>query len=463
MWKGLPKFLLFSGEKMVSQHFAQQQKQIHRLILSPQMQQALNLLQLPIQELSSLICEELTLNPLLEFPDGEEEIDIFPEMERDSRLTYSQREEEDLKSFIENTISYEYTLQDSLNKQAHESFNDPQMVAWAAVLIGYLDDDGFLGTDLIEISLLENIPLQKLEETLREIQTFEPLGVGARSCQEALLIQLRAFGKENSLAYRIIDTSFDDMLHNRIPLIAKKNHTNAQEIHAVILREIAPLDLHPGSHLSAKKSHFLTPDVTILFHDERFSIEINEGRLSSLRFNPTYLHMLEDETLPEETKEYIKEKITSSKWLLRNLHERNHTLYRITEEIIQFQRLFLTDPKGQLTPLTMKEIAEKLELHESTIARAVSKKILCCPRGIFPLRSFFTNAYVTEAGENISANTVKECVQQIIAHEDKRAPFSDEVISQMIKEKGIDCARRTVAKYRQELHIGNASMRKSHA
>ncbi|MCP5470337.1 MAG: RNA polymerase factor sigma-54 [Chlamydiales bacterium] len=441
---------------------AQQAKQLQRLILSPQMQQALHLLQLPVQELSTLINEELSLNPLLEYPD-EELVEILPEIERDSRSS-SVREDEDLRAFIENTVAYEESLIDWLNQQAKESFDNPKN---AYTLIGYLDHNGFLSTPLEEISLLEEIPLEELEELLKEIQTFDPVGVGARSCQEALLIQLRALGKSESLAYRIIDTNFDDMLHNRIPAIAKKLKAKTQEIHQTILDEIAPLDLRPGANRPEghyrERSQHLTPDVTILHHDGKFTIEINEGKLPHLRFKSSYIDMLHKEGLSAEEKEYIEEKIASGKWLLRNLHERNHTLYRIAEEIIYYQKSFLVEPQGKLTPLTMKELAEKLELHESTIARAVSNKVLSCPRGILPLRSFFTNAYTNESGETISANTVKECLQEIIDAEDKHAPLSDDVISKIIKEKGISCARRTVAKYRQELNIGNTSQRKLHS
>ncbi len=172
--------------------------------------------------------------------------------------------------------------------------------------------------------------------------------------------------------------------------------------------------------------------------------------------------MLQDGTLPTETRHYIQEKIASGKWLLRNLHERHQTLFRIAQQLVYNQSAFFSSPKGNLTPLTMKEIAEKLELHESTVARAVANKYVSCVRGILPLRSFFTHAYITESGENISAQTVKELLIKILKEEDRNSPLSDETISAMIKEEGIHCARRTVAKYRQELGIGNTTQRRIH-
>ena len=172
--------------------------------------------------------------------------------------------------------------------------------------------------------------------------------------------------------------------------------------------------------------------------------------------------MLQEQTLPEETRRYIQEKLSSGKWLLRNLHERHRTLYRIAEQLIEIQKDFFSHSQGKLVPITMKEIADRLDLHESTIARAVANKYLYCVRGLLPLRFFFTHAYTTERGENISAKTVKDLLKRLLDQEDKHNPLSDETLSSLIKEKGIPCARRTVAKYRQELGIGNTVQRKIH-
>jgi RNA polymerase sigma-54 factor len=451
----------------------QNAKQIQRLILSPQMQQALHLLQLPVLELEGVIEEELAQNPLLEFSESEEsfndeEFEILRSIEEELRPPSFQgkREEEDLKSFIENTIAYENSLFDHLMIQAYETFDDPEERRIAEVIIGNLDHDGLLSTPLEEIAAIAGKDCNILLPILREIQTFEPLGVGAQNLKESLLIQLKGLGKEKSLAYRIIQNHFDEVMHNKIPVIAKSLNRSAKEIRDVIIHEIAHLDLHPGTNKAEghykQIVHHLTPDLTIAISEGKFSIEINDETIPSLRLNRDYLHMLQDNALPEETRSYIQEKIASGKWLLRNLHERHQTLYRIAQQLIQNQTTFFSSPKGSLVPLTMKEIAEKLELHESTVARAVANKYICCPRGILPLRSFFTHAYTTESGENISAHTVKELLIQILEKEDKGVPLSDEAISVMIKEKGIPCARRTVAKYRQELGIGNTTQRRIH-
>jgi len=451
----------------------QNAKQIQRLILSPQMQQALHLLQLPILELGSIIDEELVQNPLLELSDHEdslnhEEFEILRSLEAELRTPalQSKREEDDLKTFIENTVAYENSLFDHLMHQAQETFSNQEERHIAEVIIGLLDHDGILKTPLEEIADLAEVHIDQILMVLKEIQTFDPLGVGAQSLREALLLQLKGLGKEKSLAFRIIEHHYDDVMHNRIPAIAKSLSHSIHEIREAISKEIAHLDLHPGAGQS--EGHYkqviqhLTPDLTITYADDKFSIEINDERIPSLRLNPGYLQMLQDHGLPEETRSYIQDKIASGKWLLRNLHERHQTLYRIAQQLIQHQSAFFSAPKGQLVPLTMKEIAEKLELHESTVARAVSNKYVYCPRGMMPLRSFFTHAYTTDNGENVSSQTVKELLIQILAEEDKKTPLSDETISAMIKEKGIPCARRTVAKYRQELGVGNTTQRRIH-
>ncbi|MCC5832159.1 MAG: RNA polymerase factor sigma-54 [Chlamydiales bacterium] len=441
---------------------SQNVKQIQRLILSPQMQQALHLLQLPILELNTMVEEELMHNPLLER--SEEEQSSVELKER--RAKGSERQSDDLRSFIENTVAYEESLYDHLMNQARETFKGLAEREIAQWVIGNLDADGLLTSSLEEIAALGGFTIEELEPILKEIQTFDPAGVGARSRQEALLIQLHSLGKNDSLAFRIVEKHFDDVIHNRIPAIAKALCASAKEIRTTIAKEISRLDLHPGTNQSS--GHYrqviqnITPDLNILYSEGRFAIEINDENLPSIRLNHAYLDMLNDSSLPDETRSYIQEKIASGKWLMRNLHERNQTLYRIAEELIRSQTAFLADPKGELNPMTMKEVAEKLDLHESTIARAVVHKYVSCPRGIFPLRSFFTHAYITDGGENISSQTVKGLLREIIGGENKKRPLSDEAISSMIKERGIPCARRTIAKYRQELNIGNTAQRRIH-
>lgn len=438
-------------------------KQMQRLILSPQMQQALNLLQMPVMELASLITEEMTQNPLLEWNE-EGPPPFVEEVGGKLRVQQSQREDDDFKTFIENTIPYESSLYEVLMAQAKEAFPNPADLQLAHWVIGSLDESGFLTTSLEEIALLARALPQQLVPILSLIQEFEPCGVGARSLQESLLIQLKHQGKVQSLAYRIVEQGFEHMLKNQMAALSKLLQCSPKEIHQIIADEIARLDFHPGKHLPA--GHYremrqeIIPDILIHFINNHLEIEINKSPLPTMRISSHYLDLLYDPQTSLEVKRYLQERFQSSKWLMRNLQERQHTLYRIAEQLIAIQEAYFKEPQGALSPLTMKEVADRLALHESTVTRAVSHKYISCPRGLFLLRDLFTHAYTTTSGESISSNSVKGFLREIIAREEKRAPLSDEAISEMIKQKGVPCARRTVAKYRQELGIGNAAQRK---
>lgn len=439
-----------------------QTKQMLRLIVSPQMQKALSLLQLPVMELEAAIIAELEENPVLEYSEAEkkmEESELFSTVD-EKYYGKKRREENDLQSFVENTIAIEQSLYERLMHQATEKFAEREKQRIAELVIGNLDENGFLQVTLDEIAALEGLKMDQLEEILEEVKQFDPPGVGARDVKESLLLQLKRQGKEKGLAYKIVESSFEEMQANRLPLLAKKNDTTPEVIGKVIEEEIATLVLHPGKNFSrghySDFSQAVTPDVIVKQDD--LSIEINERSLPPVRFNAHYLSLLATDSLPHETREYIEEKVASGKWLMRNLCERNKTLYKIAVLIVERQRDFFYH--GNLVSLTMREIAEKLDLHESTIARAVANKYLSCERGLFSLRSFFTHSYVTTNGSELSAHAVKELLQKIIEEENPSAPYSDEELSQLLKSRGVPCARRTVAKYRSELGIGSKSERK---
>lgn len=476
-------------------------KQFQRLIMSPQMQQAIHLLQMPIQDLSTVIEAELEQNPVLENeddnpqidPDGEsletdiaepsqnEEFRAEQELQFDehdfevikrlddefrdyisdnSHTPSNNRDEEKLQLFLESSIRMSESLFEHLMHQARESFSTDEQLAMAESIIGNLDRSGFLHMPLAEIAALYHYEIADLRETLAAIQQFDPTGVGATSLQESLLLQLTALGKSHSLAYQIISQHYMDLLHNRIPAIQKSFKVSAEEINQAVTCDISRLDLHPGASYTRFDAISLVPDVTIIQEDEHLRVAVNNDSLPPLRINQSYMRMLYDETLNAETRDFIKNKMMSAKWLLRNLYQRNETIERIAESLAKRQANFFMEPSGSLVPLTMKTIAEELSLHESTIARAVSNKYLDSPRGIFPLRFFFTNAYTSEEGSDISSKTVRSLLKELIDGEDKAKPLSDEALSTAIKARGIPCARRTIAKYRRELNLGNTQQRR---
>lgn len=476
-------------------------KQTQRLIMSPQMQQAIRLLQMPVLELSAMIEEELQLNPVIECnADQDEEVksleddqaeisdnkDQPPEKElsfdesdfeimkkldeefRDhfqesgSFLYHRSADEEKLKAFQEQSFCAETSLFEFLMKQARETFCSPEELEMAEALIGNFDENGFLKTPLQEVAILNHFSIQKLTDLLKQIQTFEPSGVGALNLQESLLLQLQAQNKQNTLAYKILESHYDDFIHNRIPVLVRKLKCSADEITQALKKDITHLDLHPGFGHFKHFVQYITPDATIDSFDGTLTVQINEDFLPPLRINKLYLRMLKEDSLPSETRAFILQKLAAAKWLLHNVHQRNETLLRIVELLAKVQKEYFLQPNGTLIPMTMKNVAEQLSLHESTIARAVANKYLHSPRGILPLRSFFTHALTSQSGD-ISSNTIKRVLLELIQSENKQAPLSDSILSKLLNERGIHCARRTIAKYRAELNLGNAQQRKKYS
>lgn len=479
------------GPKLDTQ---QKQGMSQRLMMSAHMQQALHLLQLPLMEMEPFIEEQVANNPILEITndaeegeesnDQEEEKDfsieqeikidegdftVLRQLEEDFREHFEESgsapikrnaDEEKFKTYLESSICAETSLYDHLIHEVHENFEDPQQIKIAELLMGYIDEYGFLKTPLEEIATLEQLDLPILKEILLIIQTFEPYGIGASSTQETLLIQLKCLKKENTLAYQIVKDHYDALLHHRLNLIQKEMGNTLQEIQQAIEQDIAKLDLHPGTHYSPNKTQTIVPDVIIREDNNELIVDVNRDYAPSLRLNHKYFRMLEDPTISLETKQYIKRRILSARWLVRNIQQRYSTIERIAMSLTRRQKEYFSEPTGKLVPLTMKALAEELEVHESTIARTVSNKYIDTPRGILPLRAFFTTEYKASDGAQLSSKTIQEAIEDLINKENKRHPFSDEKISNILQEQGIPCARRTVAKHRALLNIGNTQQRR---
>lgn len=484
----------------------QQQKQglNQRLIMSAHMQQAIKLLQIPILELEPFIEEQVAQNPLLELVDdnvtaqddrkkklesletaddekdpsadnelsiNENDFDILKHLDEDfkdyieegNNSTVKRTSEEDkYKSYQESSIPFETGLYGHFTQIAHDTFEDPLDLEAAEILIGYFDEYGFLKTPIQEIALLHTLEESRIQKILTIIQEFEPYGIGAASIQESMLIQLRCLKKEHTLAYEIVKEHYDELLHNRIPLIQKSLKCALEDIQKSIEQDIITLNLHPGLQFSLQKAQPIVPDVALRLDNDQLIVEVNRDYTSGLRLNRKYLKMLESNETSAETKSYIRNHIFSAKWLTRNLQQRYSTIERIAASLAVRQRDFFMKPDGKLVPLTMKVLAEELNVHESTIARTVSGKYIDTPRGLLSLRAFFTTEFMSDVGESLSSKTIQEAVLDLIQGEDKQHPLSDQKISILLKEQGIVCARRTVAKYRELLNLGNTQQRKKY-
>lgn len=444
------------------------QSQVQRIAFTAQMHKALHILQLPAQELSLLLEQELQDNPLLEIGEEEErweKEELLSHMKEVTALPSSsgKREESDVAAIVENTYREARSLFHCLLEQAREHFSDHRSMHLAQALIGEIDGDGFLRTPLAEIAALEGVSQEELLSVLEIIQTFHPSGVAAKNLQESLLLQLRRLGKEKSLVFRAVAHHFALISQNKLKEAAQKLHCSTSSLGKIVREEMGALDFRPGR--SFPSGHYeescpaLVADITIRKVEGKLLIEMSDKNLPSLRFNRDYLKMLSQDSTSPETRAYLLEKVRSGKWLFKNLFERQNTLYRIAEKLIEKQGDFFLHPHYHLIPLKMKEIADELSLHESTIARAAASKYISSPRGILSLRSFFSHGYLRE-GEEVSARSVKEWLSTLIKKENPHHPLSDEALSHLLLEQGITCARRTVAKYRDELGMPGQSKRK---
>lgn len=468
------------------------QKQTQHLMMSPKMQQAIQFLQLPLMELSQAIDQEIEKNPILEYETEEQEdfveekpepetpekeidfdehqFELLRQLDEDFRDhlaesgPYNPKPTQDdvkLRAYLESSLLSEPTLYDHLMAESREAFSDPEDLAIAEILIGYLDEHGFIKTPLSEIADCFSKKEKDVARVHAVLRTFDPIGIGSRNVQESLLAQLKDQNKSETLTYKLIESHFDDLIHNRLPLLQKKLKISFETLHEII-EELKKLEFHPIASFSSSNAPTLIPDIRLVQNGETFTVEINDFNLKPIRINRTYLRLLDDESIPAETKTFIKEKLISAKWLMKNISARGETLTRIANFIGQYQKDFFASPEGTLTPLIMKSVANELELHESTIARAVSNKFIDTPRGIFPFRHFFSKAYTDTEGNDVSSKTICQLIVELIKNEDKHKPLSDELISGEIQKQGVTCARRTVAKYRTQLKIGNTQQRRQY-
>jgi RNA polymerase sigma-54 factor len=416
---------------------------------------------------------DTTFDPATEKPDGQPADDFMAEFEKLAQLDQEWRdhftqtnipmrqsaEEEEKRQFMFDSIVAGTSLQEVLLEQVRESNLSEEKHPIAELLIGNIDDYGYLKTNLDELALATNLPAGKIEDVLRVIQTFDPPGVGARDLQECLLLQLERAGQCESLEYRIIKDYMDALGKRRIPEIARGLGLDVEDVQEAI-GSIGRLEPRPGRAYLADNNQYILPEVFVQRVGDDFVVTTNNEQIPHLRISNTYKDLMAQSGNSSEVINYIREKIRAGKFLIKSLHQRQQTILNIAMEIVKRQRDFMEKGVSFLKPLTMVQVAEAVGVHETTVSRAVSSKYMQTPQGIFEMKYFFTAGIQTSSGEGLSNTSVKDMIAEMFRKEDTNRPLSDQEIVKMLQEKGIVIARRTVAKYRSELNILPSNLRK---
>jgi RNA polymerase sigma-54 factor len=465
-----------------------------KLIMTPSLQQAIKLLQLSKLELQEVLNQELLENPLLEETAEEvkneeneaqeqeeakqqeeppktetkEEKDSFDEIDYDAYFQdyieygYNPRMTEEYEEIpIENTLSRPPNLADHLTWQLAMSDAAPRTKEIANFMIGNIDEDGYLRATVEEVAQSGSYAPEEVEEALRLMQSFDPIGVCARDLRECLTLQINYLGVDHELVDRVIRDHWDMFMNRQFVQLARAMDVELKELEQVV-EIIRRLDPKPGQKYNNERAIYVEPDVYVQKVGDEYVILLNEDGMPKLRINGSYRQMLHsmDSKQDGETVNYIKEKIRSAVWLIKSLDQRQRTIYKVAESIVKHQREFLENGIDFLRPLVLRDVADDIQMHESTVSRVVSNKYMHTPRGLFLMKYFFHSGIDSEYGEDISSLTVKRKIQTYIAQEDPRKPLSDSKIMKILNEEGINIARRTVAKYRDELNIPSSTDRK---
>jgi len=468
-----------------------------KLIMTPSLQQAIKLLQLSKLELQEVLNQELLENPLLEESaeeaksedtqaeetkseneaqdvkpldaPTEEKKDSFDEIDYDAYFQdyieygYNPRGmgEEHEEFPIENTLTRPPNLSDHLTWQLSMSDASPRTKEIAQFIIGNIDEDGYLRASNDEVMSSGGFALEEVETAVTAVQSLDPIGVGARDLRECLLLQLRFLEIDAPLVEIIIRDHWDEFMQRKFVSLAKTLGIDMKTLESVV-ELIKHLDPKPGRKYSNERAIYVEPDVYIQKVGDEYVIVLNEDGMPKLRINSGYRSMLNnmDTKSDGETVNYIKDKIRSAVWLIKSLDQRQRTIYKVAESIVKHQRDFLERGIDFLRPLVLRDVADDIQMHESTVSRVVSNKYMHTPRGLFLMKYFFHSGIDSETGEDISSLTVKKKIQGFIDNEDPRKPLSDSKIMKILNDEGINIARRTVAKYRDELNIPSSTDRK---
>jgi RNA polymerase sigma-54 factor len=491
-----------------------------RQLLTPRMIQSMEILQLPLMALEERIEQELQNNPVLEFKEPEAEAAVGAELNAAAEVESPNRAEGEQPLVVDrgdgaddfdrlNKIS-EFLENEEFNTNAGSSFRQassydgerdkkldamnntaargenlaehllnqwsfveaaPNLKRAGETIINYIDDEGYLRTPLEQIQKDSKTPIaiEDLTQALRMVQELEPAGVGARDLRECLLIQLSALEDDEELAeghdfdleYALVSDHLKDLEMNRYPQISKKLSRSIPDIQAAV-RRLARLHPHPGKQIGRDEAPPVTPDAIIYLDEDtgKYEIEMTNDPAPNLYISGMYRKMIKDKAVDKKTREFLTNNVRNARWLLESIEQRRSTIQRVIRAVVDAQVEFFEKGPEHLKPLPMIQVADQLGIHVATVSRAVSEKWIQTPRGVFPLRRFFSGGTQSADGEDMSWDAVKEKLKVIIAEEDKKNPLNDDEIVEKLKAQGIELARRTVAKYRKILNIPTARQRK---
>ena len=433
-----------------------------RLKLLPQFWQLINLVQIPITQLKEKLEEESEENPLLELEE-EEQADIPEESDfeiEEENAWWEQRVpqtsvDEEKKAYLESLITKPESLQEHLLKQLFLQKLSKKNLEIAEQIIGNIDEDGYFKGDISEIAKKYKASKKTVEKVLKLIQTFDPLGVGARDLKECLTVQLKAKGFTNKEFEEIISHYLTELATHDYEKIEKELNISEDKLQKFI-KILKTLDPKPGRNYTNSFPSYAIPELLLEIDDEgNFHLYLNEREIPKIRINKNYLKLLKDPNTPKDAKKFLRGKLKSARELISALEQRNKTILKIANFLINYQKEFFLNGKSALRPLTLRKVAEETGLDESTISRAVNGKFMETPQGIIELRELFSGQV-----RGISSESIKEKIKEIIAGENPKKPLSDGEIVEILKQEGIEIARRTVAKYREEMKILPAKLRR---
>jgi len=462
------------------------------MVLAPQLRQSLEMLQLPILELQALIQQEIEQNPTIEESldsdnanveieaehdngddrkemDFEKEFEVLARLDDEWRDYFYQnlqnrpytREDAEKREFFLESLPQQESLQEHLLGQLNLTGFSEEDRQVGELIIGSINDDGYLTADLAELAESANCKIDHLEDVLAVIQDFHPTGVGSMDLKECLLIQLTRLGKADTVAGHIVRDHLDKLAGRKYQNITKALNVSVDEVQDAA-KFIATLDPKPGRLYSAELATYIIPEIVVRKVEGEYVVILNDDHLPHVRISPHYRALMKMAETDAEVKTYIRERIRAGAFLIKSIDQRQKTIHRIATEIVERQKEFLDHGISKLKPMTMAEVATAVGVHETTVSRTVASKYMRAPKGIFELKYFFTPGIMTAGGQEISNKTVKDMIAEMVGKEDPDHPYSDQEIMARLTEQGIKIARRTIAKYRLVLGLSPSHLRKSY-